>query len=158
MTVVCVKDGFIACDSQVTSAGLKIATTPKLVLITHGRYAGGYTAATGAGVHCLAFTDWIKNGMIGESPFNESNYMEDGERSKINGIVVGKWFNPDEYLYSHNGYTLEDYHGPFIAMGVAREFALGAMSAGASAEEAVRLSCDYVSGCGGPISVAKYLK
>lgn len=42
---------------------------------------------------------------------------------------------------------------PFHAIGSGHELAIGAMAAGASAIEAVKIAIQYESGCGGPIQV-----
>lgn len=49
------------------------------------------------------------------------------------------------------------FDAPFCAGGSGVEIATGAMAAGASAEEAVRIACEYESGCALPVQVGRLM-
>lgn len=101
-----------------------------------------------------------------------------GDKSPPDKMVLD-WFNPSaKKLPAMTGYEfyilvapphghlqLWDYNGgcepvilPFFAIGAGSEFAMGAMSAGASAREAVAIAIKWSEHCGGKITTMRRFK
>jgi hypothetical protein len=100
-------------------------------------------AATGSGVLCQAFLDWFRGGMNGEPPPMKK---EDQEAS-------GHIFAPDGL---HLEWFCTGWHrerGQTYTAGSGGQFAKGAMSMGATAEEAIRVAMQHDTSTGGEITV-----
>lgn len=134
MTTIAVRDGVVAADTLLTANGLRDDFGPKV-----WRVGKVLVAACGSRPTCLRFREWVAAGMRGDSPFND----EDG-----NGIVV-----------SHAGIVCWSKKGcwpvrqPFYTLGSGYQVALGALEAGATAEEAVRAAIKWDTGSGGEVMV-----
>ncbi len=140
MTVICVRDGVMAVDRMVSQAGFLWGTLAKWVPVKR-KAGGGFIACAGdASVVVPLFRSLRKFGGV-EGP-------ED---------IRGLWLQAGGVVLERSG-PGGWYHSaaPFYAAGDGARFAMGAMAAGASADEAVRLTCEYHLGsCGGGIDVLR---
>lgn len=134
MTTIAYRDGCLAADSLTTSGGLRDGLNLKIRKIGPLLVAGA-----GASAICERFFDWVRKGMIGDSPWTGS----DGGNSFIvapNGSIL---------VFGQSGpWKVEQ---PFYALGTGEHLALGAMAHGASAAEAVECAIRFDIYSGGPI-------
>lgn len=136
MTVIAIKDGIIAADSA-SSANERTTHYAAKIFPVKAEHGGGYVAASGA--WALGQAAAKRYAETGEVPtekadqFNLHLLRPDGTTARCED---GCWFDVD---------------APFMAGGSGADFAAGAMAAGASAVDAVRLACDHMAFCGGPI-------
>ena len=105
---------------------------------------GGLFAAAGSTSEIMRFTAWMLVG--GECP---------SDFDKDNGFTA-LWAKPDGSLWlcTHKLYFYE-LTSQFFAIGVPSIFLMGALHAGASAEQAVRLAIDHTDGAGGTVQVER---
>lgn len=136
MTTICYKAGVIAADSAVVWDGVLIGSAVKIR--SHGDC---YAVATGQLADIELFHAWV-------SGSDKPKFDDD-----LDGIVVrsGIFTHYDEDL---TGYTFSEVDGVW-AIGSGRDFALGAMAAGSSAEEACLIACKYDVGSAGPVEVRR---
>ena len=136
MTTIAFKDGVLAADSHIACGGLRSGTAQKI--FEHG---GGAIAGAGAYAEFLRFKDWIVDGADPEKrpELKESDLI---------------WIKPDGSVVEFEPTGQLAYEAPFYALGSGRELAIGAMAAGASAEEAVRIAIDWSQGSGGEVQIA----
>ena len=145
MTIITVKDGIMAADTASFSGVLQMAAQfPK---ITRGTDRLG--ASCGEVRDCFAFQEWIRAGASGDK---EPTYYGKGDdevsclQLLTNGSVWrkdgnGPWYPvPEIYTLGHQQACM---------------FADGAMAAGATAEEAVRLTIERVAYTGGSVQVER---
>jgi len=136
MTTIAIRGGVVAADSQVTADGLRAGSTAKI--IKRGQAVAGFTGKCIGG---QAFLDWFSSGMQGDAPLE----LMDG----TTGVIVSPG-NP--LLIAHE----EGWERRWVdceGFGSGGDIALGAMLAGATVEEAVRLACTRDTRSGGPITV-----
>lgn len=138
MTIICVKDGVIAADSGVwhgnihSGSMLKIRRMPETI-------GGGYAAGSGGAARVSAALDLVEaQGLAARIPDDD-------------GISL-IWLRGDGTVWAIEKEASFQIHAPFHAEGSGKAVALGAMAAGASAEEAVRISCDLEQNCRGPVN------
>jgi hypothetical protein len=141
MTAIAYRDGYLCADSMGwQSSTVKVPVAPKIV---RSRY-GWLAAACGDHVDCMAFREWV---MLGREQGNKPTMVNAADFA---GILIA----PSGEIYRVVG-NLVKYEaiGPFHALGGAGVFMLGAMHAGASAEEAVRLAILHTDMAGGDVQV-----
>jgi len=140
MTVIAYKDGIIAADGRETWADGGIGQCEKLFRIPKGPHKGHIVGTQGASSPGMVFVDWYTDPKT-EKPkiqFEEEFFM----------CVV---------LRSDGVFTVDDHCRlikciePMVAIGAGAPVALGAMAAGATAVQAVRIACRYNSLCGPPV-------
>ena len=134
MTTVAFRDGVLAADTLSTTNGLRDDYGVKV-----WKFRGVIGAAAGSRALCLKFQDWIRGGMQGDCPF-EGQDDGNGFIAAPNGVAV---------CWSTNGPW--PVRAPFYALGSGYQLAMGAMEAGASAEEAVRVAIKHDTGTGGEV-------
>lgn len=136
MTVIAIKDGVIAADSA-SCANDRITHFADKIFLVKPEHGGGYVAASGAwALGQAAARMYAETGTVPTEKADQFNLhllRSDGSTARCED---GAWF---------------DVAAPFIAGGCGADFAAGAMAAGASAVEAVRLACQHMNFCGGPI-------
>lgn len=132
MTVIAVKDGVIACDSLVTTEDGHINGTVKKCAPVEG---GGFVATGGNLVAAQKLLRAIQ---------------QDGCRVSGEYDATALWLRQDgsclRYVDGWVGFESE-----YAAMGSGKLVAIGAMEAGASAEEAVKIACRVMNCCGGEV-------
>jgi hypothetical protein len=102
-------------------------------------------AAAGSTSEIIQFVEWMQRG--GERP-------EFDKEEQLTAL----WVKSDGSLWLCN-YRLHFYqlHEDFFAIGSPNTFMMGALYAGASAEEAVRLAILHTDGAGGDVQVERLL-
>lgn len=139
MTTIAYKDGVLAADTLATCNGYLEGRQTKIA-----RVGKALVGAVGSTPMCNRFRGWVAAGMTGESPFEG--------KDEGNGIVV----TPDGVIvvWSHLGpWAVQDR--PYYALGSGEQIAVGAMAAGASAEEAVRIAMRHDTISGGDVMVLR---
>lgn len=139
MTVWAYRDGILASDSLVVTERMKTGSTRKVTKSGSGWLAGGAGNAT----DMAQFLRWVEEG------------REEDDATKLENL--------EGFLVSPKGKTFlveADLHpfpieAEFHAGGSGCAVAIGAMEAGATAEEAVRIAIKHVTSCGGEIQVVK---
>jgi len=132
MTTVAYRNGVLAADSLATSNDTVTGHAAKLKRLVDGRLAA-MLGRTGAAQRLLA---WIEAGQQGDQP--------DGDAS----VVI---IDQDGASYYDDGVHERCSAAPFKAWGTGGCLAIGAMAAGASAEEAVRIACEWDIYTGGEV-------
>ncbi len=142
MTVITVKAGYMCSDSLITQNDLCLGEAKKL--FKAGRYVIGIA---GTYQHAIAFVQWFAEGRPEKRP------DFDGDKPNFDALVYDK--DIDCLLYYSDGFLgdliLSDCH----AIGSGTELAIGAMEAGATAYEAVKIAIKRSSNCGGKIQRVK---
>ena len=135
MSVVAWDGRFIAADKQATNSGLRIKTTKMRKL-----NSGEITAWTGDQDSGLALARWYEAGASHEK-------WPDFQKDKENWtrlIVAG----PRGVVFFEQQPEPQVVEEPFMAWGSGRDFAMGALAHGATAEEAVIITCRFCITCG----------
>jgi ATP-dependent HslUV protease subunit HslV len=141
MTIICWRDGILAADSLMLMGSFKAKATFKKI-----RYEGnGQTfACTGTAALFEPMIAWIKAGAKpGDVPKPADRHCD----TRVLLFENGRCFS-----YTPNLPYPDEQFAP-DAWGSEAEFALGAMAAGATAEEAVALAIENTNTVGGPIEV-----
>lgn len=131
MTTVCYRDGVLATDSLVTANGGVAGAARKMRVLSDG----SVMAHGGVLADAVLVFDWV----------------EKGEKPKDKPVVGAECFEavrvyPDGRIVWYSGhlttYSYREHRG-FFAFGTGEHFALGALAAGATAEEACRIACEF---------------
>lgn len=138
ITIVVYKDGVLVSDSLTCKGPQAFGSVRKIVKNKDGVMVGG--AGTTAEVNMLL--DWYID-EDEEKPPLQALGLKDFE-----GIII----EPDGKVYLLDD-TIYPFHikQPCYALGSGADMAYGAMFAGASAEEAVKICIKNSAGCGGKI-------
>lgn len=135
MTTIAYRDGTLAADTGVcTNNGGCVAYMSKIAKGPDGTVGG----ASGRGVFGHAFLAWVRSGRHGAPP-----EAKEGDR----GIVV----TPDGLIHAYEDGGTVTLRGPYFAIGSGTSEALGAMFAGATAEQAVRAAIAHDDGTFGEV-------
>jgi ATP-dependent protease HslVU (ClpYQ) peptidase subunit len=129
MTTIAFKDGILACESQVTNNNAVCGYCQSKIQILEDIAIG----FSGSLRDQKLFVDWYK---AGEKIEDRPKYNSDNWESIIINVETKE---VSEY---HDGYLIE-YKYDFYALGSGCFLATGAMAAGATAEEAVKIACKY---------------
>lgn len=141
MTTIAYKDGILAADTCVTDNGAICGTATKLARAPNGAIAG----ASGNLAPCAKFLSWFARdfGMVEKV-------------AKIEGNSAALIIDKDGTVHTLDaGYPAFIINAPFHAIGSGSRIALGAMAAGASAEEAVRIACGIDDGTREPVETLR---
>lgn len=143
MTIIAYKDGIIASDSKATLNGMHFFNAKKIVKAKDGTVSGG----AGSMTWVVEFNDWILSGR--KRPW--SNFIDNMAAIYIDPHGVIRLVSPGGIIEANllNG---------CIAIGSGRDFAMGAMDAGVSAEEAVKIAIIRDNECGGPVQSERFEK
>lgn len=142
MTTIAYRDGVLAADTRGTSGDTIINRVIKIAKV-------GKVLAGTCGTSSLAreFRAWLGAGAKGEPPANP--HPANAEWSYWALVVT-----PDRvWQFQESGVV--EVLTPYTAMGSGRDFALGAMAHGATAEQAVRAAIAHDSASGGEITVLR---
>lgn len=126
MTTIAWDGKTLAADRRVTCGGVTDAKVHKIVRREDGALAGS-AGNTSLGA---AFKRWFLSGEPGERP------PLSREQETANGVII----RPSGLIEIHDVCGWYEAEAPHYALGSGWEIALGAMAAGASAEEAVRIA------------------
>jgi ATP-dependent protease HslVU (ClpYQ) peptidase subunit len=125
MTTIAYKDGVLVADTQATSGSWKRGTTVKIHRV--GRLLVGFAGDLAS---CQRFLSWVKSGLEDDSP------LEEGSEAFV--------IEPCGRLTSWQGAIGHVMNfGEFYSTGSGCSYAVGAMAAGATAEEAVLVAAKY---------------
>lgn len=141
MTIVCIKDGIIASDSLVSQGDIKLGEGQKIFNLDDYivGIAGTYSQA-------LLFVQWLADGKPEKLP--------DIEGEKNFDCLVYSKVDKRVYFFT-NGFTGDYIKSKNYAIGCGMDLALGAMEAGATAEQAVAIAIKRSTNCGGKIQSIK---
>jgi 20S proteasome alpha/beta subunit len=134
VTTIAFRAGILCSDSLVTSNGMRDGRKQKICRVGRVLVAGA-----GSSAMCLRFQEWVRKGMKGSAPTDDND--------EANGLIIAPG-TPDPLMLVFGTVGCWPVHAPFVALGSGGPFAMGAMQAGASAEEAVRaaIQLDVYSG------------
>jgi hypothetical protein len=141
MTTVAIKDGIIAADSAVYDRGTLVGTCHKLTRLRDGTIITG----TGGWDSLTTFREWYANGPKSERPRLGDSFE---------AFVIKP--NGASYWYGIAALPTRLNIGKFHALGSGYQIAMGAMAAGASAIEAVKIACKLDSGTEAPVRHIKF--
>ena len=126
MSVLVYRDGCLAVDSGCFQGDIYTGSVKKMLIIPSGLVAG-----VGNYDDVIQFFDWFKNN-------------RDTEKPSLGGPFTGIYVHQSgEVLHYDNSLSPFTIQAPFIAEGSGREIALGALAKGASAREAVQITCRF---------------
>lgn len=135
MTVICWDGQALAADRMANYSGAKLTATK-----VHRLDADRLAAISGSGAHGLALLRWLRNGG------NPDDYPRPRDADEHAHLLV---INRNGPALNYEGIpepnVIEDER---FAMGAGRDFAMGAMAAGASAREAVEITNALCIYCG----------
>lgn len=137
MTTIAFKDGILAADRRATIGNLNQSSTTKI-----HRQGGILIAASGVLSECQAFRSWVKSGLQETDPITEDS----------TGII----FISPIHAVIWAGAGPQYVTGEYMAFGSGREIALGAMAAGLSAEDAVKLASKHDIYTGNGVDTLKF--
>lgn len=140
MTTIAYRDDVLAADTQITCGSQIDGWATKIYRLGSVLYG-----ATGSSGLTEAFKSWLCRGMVGEAPA-----LKDGE-STANGYIFP---GGNRVVWRYENVWCS-HEAPFFAYGSGGEIALGAMLAGATAEQAVRAAAERDTNTGGAITVLR---
>lgn len=135
MSTIAFRAGVMAADSLITAGDMRCGETKKIARGAKGTIGG---AAGGLSDSAL-FVSWVEKDCEPEPPPFEGD---------LDGIVV---LRDGRTFYVGKSGALVPFRAEFTAVGSGEKFAMGAMMAGASAAEAVRIAVTLDTGSGGEI-------
>jgi hypothetical protein len=140
MTAIAYRDGVMAADSMMTSDALVYGFTRKVVRSPDG----GLAAPSGTAVTCHRFRQWFEAGN-----FSTDADFEPTTDDPFYALIVG----PSGEVFRFDNKYCYPIRAPFHVLGCGERIMIGAMAAGATAEEAVRIAITYDRNCGGEVQV-----
>jgi hypothetical protein len=140
VTVVACKDGIMVADTASWSGGVKFGNAQKIARMPDGSLLG----CAGWKPVIMQVREWLADGARAD------NKPTPADKDDLDAIIL----RPDGKIWSIS-YRFDLYPSDALmdAAGAHNEFLLGAMLAGASAEEAVRLALRHCGSAGGDIQV-----
>lgn len=142
MTIIVYRDGVMSADAAIFQGNLIAEYVRKITRLPDG----GLIGCSGRSAVCREVCDWIANGADPEKrPAAES----EGNFIALHVRPDGKVFRIEHDMKPYESVT------EFNAIGAPFEFALGALAAGASAEDAVRLTIKYSIDAAGEVQTER---
>ena len=139
MTTIAYRDGVLAADSLLTDGNLICGSVSKLATSKHGAIGG----AVGRLERTLEFLRWLETFDVDRRNPDVAPVAEGAD-----GLII----SPKERIFLWTGgKQLVVLDAPFAAIGSGAKVAMGAMAAGATAEQALRICRDYDIYTGGRI-------
>lgn len=150
MTAIAYRDGVMAADTETMSGQTVGGNIRKIERSSRGTIA----AAAGEASMCYEFRRWVKSGRVDE--WIDGDFAEPlpvkAELDRFGAIVVTTARRV--VCVDYRGQAVE-FEAPFYAEGSAGILLVGAMAAGASAAEAVRIAIRHDAWCGGDAQVER---
>lgn len=146
MTVIAYRDGIMAADGSrfAGDTGVKVATSIKKIRRTPD---GGLAAACGDVPTIQAFHDWVRTSFR-----DDRKPGKVADQSAFGAVLV----TPEGKILRCDGdMTLYETNTEYEAQGSHESFLLGALAAGATAEQAVRLAVQFCAYAGGDVQVER---
>lgn len=141
MTAIAYRDGVMAADSLAECHGIVLGSVRKIARRRDGALAG----AAGMEMVCAEF---IRRFVAGT---DEDYRPELKDERDFSAVIV----TPDGQIWQANAQGRFLIDAPFYVDGSAYQLMIGAMAAGASAEEAVRIAIKYDTRCGGAVQIER---
>lgn len=141
MTTIAYRDGVLAADTLVTHNGRIAGWVKKAMKI--GRLLVGTCGSLNLTQPLL---DWLRTGAIGPPP-----KMQGVKECEGTAMLI----LPGDIIVTIDEYGMDYIRAPFHAIGSGAQLALGAMAAGATAEEAVHIAKGIDCYTGGEITVLR---
>lgn len=135
MTTIAYRDGVLAADTLHSSNGIVVAHRPKVVRLE----SGALLATKGCSGFGRSLLAWLEAGRDGPQPVGSDG--DGGLLLTADGSLEGL----------ENGFTEIMLGAPYFAFGSGAEIALGAMHAGATAEQAVAAAITHDVYSGGEV-------
>ena len=140
MTTIAYRNGVLAADTAMCRGDAKYADAiVKIAKLPDGRLA----AAVGSAGYCGEWLRWCQDG--GEEAKRPT--PKEGEGFFDTGLIVE--LSGELLIFEPTGWFR--CHPEYYALGSGREFAIGAMAAGAGPEAAVRVAVKHDQGSGGSV-------
>jgi hypothetical protein len=137
MTAIVFRHGIMAADSAVWCDGVVLGHHQKITRLSDGTLV----AACGPTAYVIWFSEWIAKG----SP-DTNKELDDG----FEGLVA----RSDGTIEYWNGKLMKfNFDAEFCAIGAQNSFMAGALYAGATAEETVRLTIKHTDGAAGTVQI-----
>lgn len=136
MTIICYRDGVIAADTAIWANNLFVAHGIKIARRPDGYLFGG------AGGNVA-----IQTAMADFETIGDVDDLEGPDFDELELMIVA----PDGGVIELVGDLSSKLYPEFDAIGFGSEVAMGAMAAGATAEQAVAVAIDKSMGCGGDV-------
>ena len=150
MTVIAYRDGIMAADSLATAGDRIAGHCRKVFKVMTPRGPEVFGVAGGA-----LYTPLLRAYLEGKAPIPMPNEVERGkpqtDRSGYAAIVVGA----AGIRILEDGCEELAPDAPYYALGCGAKFAQGALAAGKSAEDAVKIAIECSPWCGGPVQAEK---
>lgn len=143
MTCIIAADGMMVADSRIT--GYHIGTCTKL--FTH---KGSIYGCAGDAVAGAAFEDWIRRGAQNK---NRAELVKLFETQDVSFAALELCPDGSIAIWEYPWFRIP-IDSPIYAIGSGSAYALGAHSAGADLEEAVRIAARWDEGCNTEVVVA----
>lgn len=151
MSVIVWDGRILAADRQVTDGGM-IRSTTKIRAIKTGKFKGYLLGAAGATATANLMMDWFEAGA------NPAHFPYEYMKSEsLGATMVAITQDKEIWRYDHLPVPIimED---EWYATGSGRDFAYGALSMGADAQQAVEIACIHSTECGVSIDVIEWKK
>lgn len=147
MTAIAYKAGIMAADTVEISANNMILGTVSKITRSP---AGALGAASGLSPACYRFAEWFRLGGWEDDAPLFAERVEDGKFGALIVEPCGSVWRIDP-----SGRRYQAGRAPFYVEGACYQILTGAMAAGASAEEAVKIALQYDRDCGGEVQVER---
>jgi ATP-dependent protease HslVU (ClpYQ) peptidase subunit len=141
MTTIAYRAGVLAADTQMIQGTSVIGQTVKIVRRKDGVLCGG----AGDLAWVQGFQRWFLEGEEGDPP-----PLDDASK----GLII----RPKKPIEMFEEFGAIEWTSPFVAIGSGKEFALGAMYVGATAEQAVRAAMVLDPFTGGKVMKLRHAK
>jgi len=148
MTILVVRNGVFAADSQVTCGGINYAKAHKIRRLADGSLLG----ASGDTIVCARFLDWV------QALITEGDEIKHEDMKRF-PYITGLWVRPEGVFIlegNHKTGGIAKVEGEFFAEGSGYIAALAAMHAGASARRAVEITCKLDRSCELPVQSKRF--
>ncbi|TYO65499.1 hypothetical protein FXV83_16315 [Bradyrhizobium hipponense] len=142
MTTIAYKDGVLAGDTLMIKGS---TITGHITKIVRRESDGALCGGSGNLNWLQAFHRWFLDGEKDD---------EMPEPSEYDNAIIARKDDPEVEIFEFGGSFV--FEPNFTAIGSGKEYAFGAMSAGADAEEAIRIACLYDPGTGGEVQVVRH--
>jgi 20S proteasome alpha/beta subunit len=142
MTAIAYRDGILAADTAAWGGGnssVIVGHRQKIVRLSDG----GLFAACGCTADCIRAAQACERNALSTIEIDDNGF-------------AAVWIKPDGSVWRLDSilYPYESA-GPYDAAGASETFMLGALAAGASAEQAVRLAIKHTDGAAGDVQVER---
>ncbi len=144
MSVITYRSGIMAADSRAWSGtSAPIGAKNKIHRLKDGTLIGATSSVPGLGERLV---QWYEDGA-------DADCLTVGIDDDFSLLVV----KPDGsvFLFADTPYPSGPLSAPYYSVGSGCKYALGAMAAGTSAEEAAMIACELDTVCGLPVHVAR---